>query len=289
MTSQTLGLLDLLGLFGYQISKRDKLVRHTEDAHDLFRRGWLEAYQAHQNLKVFNGGAKIISFVGLEGMQSRFFGVFDIGSVLPASKAVLPKGCPTNVSWRKTKHFYAIKRVPGFQALEDRVVINWTGGAINWHQYVMPVGTPPNNMPVVEVLAPGALLAPFIDYLDFTLTYGELTYLFDHVASNSEWRSRLQAVAGIYLILESRTGNQYVGSAGGVDGIWGRWSSYARNGHGGNALLQKLVAKGEGAPATFTFSILQVLPRTTARKELLRIEQRFKDKLGSRATGLNSN
>lgn len=94
---RALGILDLLGLFGYQISKKDKLVRHADqrvNVPDLFRRGWLETYQAHQAKSVFAKGTRIISFVGLEGTRSRFFGVFDVLEELPASAAVLPDGCP---------------------------------------------------------------------------------------------------------------------------------------------------------------------------------------------------
>jgi hypothetical protein len=96
-------------------------------------------------------------------------------------------------------------------------------------------------------------------------------------------------VAGVYLILVTKTGKQYVGSAYGIKGIWGRWAAYARNGHGGNKLLKGLLAKGSAYPAAFSYSILQVLPNTLTRNEVVRCEQLIKEKLGSRATGLNAN
>src|SRR6185503_3532080 len=65
------------------------------------------------------------------------------------------------------------------------------------------------------------------------LTHGELRYLFEHQEANSEWRARLAAVAGVYLILATTTGRQYVGSATGIEGLWGRWAAYAVDGHGG--------------------------------------------------------
>lgn len=195
---------------------------------------------------------------------------------------------PTGIGRPECCFFYTLKRVPGYEALEDRVIIDWQGGMRTWHQYVQN-RIALKNMPVREMTAPGTLFTPFIDYLDFTLTYRDLQYLCAHATSNHEWRSRLQVVAGIYLILDSQTGHQYVGSAGGTEGIWGRWSSYAKNGHGGNVRLRKLIEQAAGAPETFTFSILQVVPRTTARAELLQLEKRFKNKLGTRATGLNQN
>jgi len=40
----------------------------------------------------------------------------------------------------------------------------------------------------------------------------------------------LASVAGVYLILDTETGYQYIGAATGKDGIWGRWSKYIPDG-----------------------------------------------------------
>jgi hypothetical protein len=61
------------------------------------------------------------------------------------------------------------------------------------------------------------------------------------------------------------------------------------NDHGGNALLKELMEKDTAYPACFSFSLLQVLPRTLSRAEALAWERRYKDKSGSRSTGLNRN
>jgi hypothetical protein len=169
-----------------------------------------------------------------------------------------------------------------FESLEHRVVIEWGRGALAWHQHT-------TNKPVVQILPTGQLLRVFTDYLDFTLTHSELRYLFQHEDANSEWRARLSAVAGIYLILATTTGRQYVGSAYGVDGIWGRWATYAANRHGGNTLLRALVESDHAYPNAFTYSILQILPKTVTLAETLQWERRYKAKLGSMATGLNAN
>lgn len=142
---------------------------------------------------------------------------------------------------------------------------------------------------MVQILPAGQRIELFNDYLGFTLTHSELLYLFAHAEANSEWRARLGAVAGVYLILATTTGHQYVGSAHGVDGIWGRWAAYARSGHGGNVQLKELIKSNPAYPDAFTYSILQILPRSTARSEVLRWEAHYKQKLGSASTGLNSN
>ena len=145
------------------------------------------------------------------------------------------------------------------------------------------------NKTITQILPKGHLLRLFTGYLDFTLTHVELRYLFNHQEANSEWRARLSAVAGVYLILATTTGRQYVGSAAGTKGLWGRWATYAADGHGGNLLLRDLVSTDRDYPDSFTYSLLQILPKTATLAETLEWERLYKRKLGSMATGLNSN
>ena len=182
----------------------------------------------------------------------------------------------------KSPYFYELTREPGYEDLENRVVIDWGKGALAWCQRL-------SNKEVVEILPKGQLRPPFRDYLEFTLTHAELVDLHRHHDANREWRARLAAVAGVYLILAKTTGEMYVGSASGVEGIWGRWAAYANDGHGGNLLLKKLVAADPNYPGNFLYSILQILPKTFARAEVLDWERRYKEKLGSRAKGLHLN
>ena len=80
--------------------------------------------------------------------------------------------------------------------------------------------------------------------------------------AHRDWRTPLSAVAGVYLILDQRTGALYVGSAYGANGIWGRWRGYAKTGHGGNVKLRKLMKRDPTYTAQFRFSILQIFPNT---------------------------
>jgi hypothetical protein len=116
-----------------------------------------------------------------------------------------------------------------------------------------------------------------------------LKYLYSEPEANLEWKAQLSAVAGVYLILATTTGAQYVGSAHGIEGFWGRWASYAENGHGGNHLLRVLMGSDPSYPEAFSYSILQILPKTATRADVLDWERLYKVKLGSRAIGLNAN
>jgi hypothetical protein len=282
MKAMTAGTL--LELCGLDLSKKAKAVRHKDpryDAHDMLRRGWLEAYQRFQSKPVFDGLDYVVSFIADGGTRARLVGVYRVGERTTSESAPLPPGCPY-AEWQNAGIHYALERVPGFEALENRLVIDWGPGTLAWHQRSL-------DKPVIEILPSGRTLEPFKDYLEFTLTHSELRHLVTHPEANAEWRSRLSAVAGVYLILATTTGHQYVGSAYGTEGLWGRWASYATNGHGGNALLRELVRRDDAYPAAFTYSVLQILPRTYTLAEVLERERLYKAKLGSRATGLNAN
>jgi len=116
-----------------------------------------------------------------------------------------------------------------------------------------------------------------------------LTRLYDNQAANKLWINKLSAVNGIYLILDKATGNQYVGKASGRDGIWGRWKEYAQTKHGGNKKLEQMISDNPRCFESFSYSILQTLPSNLSEDEVNRYESLYKEKLGSRAHGLNLN
>lgn len=99
----------------------------------------------------------------------------------------------------------------------------------------------------------------------------------------------LSSVAGVYLILDTVSGMQYIGSAYGKEGIIGRWEQYARNGHGGNKQLMELLEKDPERITKFQYSILITLPQSMTKNEVINVEMLYKKKLGSRSFGLNSN
>jgi hypothetical protein len=138
---------------------------------------------------------------------------------------------------------------------------------------------------VLEIKEPGRSLPPFEDYLEFSLTYAELKDLFANGEAHRDWRIPLSSVAGVYLILAEHSGDLYVGSAYGESGIWGRWRNYADSGDGGNVKLTKLVVDDPSYPERFRFSILQILPRTMAREEVIKRETLYRRSLGARHTG----
>ena len=105
--------------------------------------------------------------------------------------------------------------------------------------------------------------------------------------ASRNWHTLLSAVAGVYLITDTLTSLQYVGSAYGKSGILRRWSHYASHPDGGNAPLIKLLKDDKGYAKHLQFSILETLDKTLTRAEVIGREWRYKKKLGPRAVPLD--
>jgi hypothetical protein len=279
----------LFGPFGLDLAApgaRVAVVRHQDtelDVREVYRRGQLELYQQFQSKAVFRNFKTLVSFVGLPDLEAVFAGVYHVGVESQPGQQVPPA---EYLAWPRSRpdlFHYELTKDARFDALQDRLVVRWGGGARNWVQKFRP-----NFMPVVELL-PAGYVREFPGFLDFTLSFDELRGILRNPAAHRQWHLMLSSVAGVYLILNEASGEQYVGSAYGARGVLGRWADYADNGHGGNAQLRALAATDPDAPNRFRFSILQTLPRTLTVAEVVAHERRHKEKLGSRAHGLNSN
>jgi len=283
----TLGLIDILKVAGFDPTLRTKLVRHQDRRYpvqELRRRNWLELYQSYQSKPKFHGVEQVISLYGLSGTRAGFYGVYKVVGHRAASEGSTLPGCDWSREWGAggAGFFYDLQRDERFDDLRDRLIVDWGPGTLAWVQKL-------DNKPVLEIKEPGRKLPPFDDYLEFSLTYAQLRDLFTNEEAHRDWRIPLSAVAGVYLILAQASGDLYVGSAYGESGIWGRWRNYAISGDGGNVQLRALIIGNSAYPEQFRFSVLQILPKTMAREEVLRRETLYKGKLGTRATGLNSN
>lgn len=248
-----------------------KLVRH-KDGRKAYRdvvlnRDRLLEYQREQGRDIFAGCDYIVSFIGLERKRSLLFGVFKVG-----------ERCV-----KDGKFYYDLTEVSDFSDLADRVIIDWGDNARMWHQWY-----PRSKKEVTEIL-PGGYIGDFPGLLNFVLGFDELRKLVRNPDANYEWYRHLSAVNGIYLILDNKTGRQYIGAAYGNRGIWGRWCGYAVNGTGENTELKTLLDQDPAYHRHFRFSVLQTLPSNVTGREVVAFENHYKEKLGSRAHGLNLN
>ena len=274
---------ELLELRGLDPKAKVKMVRHRDhrlDVVELMHSGLIEFYQACQPKLIFECDF-VASFIGMPRGRARFLGLYEVMGRKKVSEAKPPKDYFLEED--PDSHFYLLRKVPGYDDLEERVGIDWERGHINWHQWLRP-----KSKEVVEIL-PHGYARPFPGYLDFILSYYELRRIIAHPESNREWHEALSGVGGIYLIQNLKDGAQYVGSAYGAQGILGRWKDYAGDGHGGNALLGEICSKHKEAHHAFSYSILQTLSKSLTSKEAIEQENLWKKKLGTRAFGLNAN
>lgn len=123
----------------------------------------------------------------------------------------------------------------------------------------------------------------FPGYDSLRVEWADLTRLLARL----DWKVSLQNQKAVYLITDSSNGKQYVGSACGQDMLLGRWSSYARSGHGGNVQFKKLPL--DHIRKHFIYSILDVFKASTDDKLIMERENWWKITLKTREFGYNAN
>ena len=165
-------------------------------------------------------------------------------------------------------------------ALRDRMVVEWTKDTINWAKS----GTVAATLPVLEIADPQVV--PFPGFDRVLITFDELQSVIED-SRYAPWRTALAAVQGIYLIADSSTSRLYVGKADGGERILGRWSIYARDGHGGNIALRELADIDLTHRRHFVFSILRVFGPAATTADVDEAESHFKQALLTRRHGLN--
>lgn len=206
-----------------------------------------------------------------------------------STQAVADFQCAIKLDWmapeieKGNNFYYNLTPLSEFNDLKERLVIDWGKSALSWHQWLHK-----NDKEVFEILPSGSI-NEFPGYLNFILSFKELEKLIQNPIANRTWHDMLSAVFGIYLILDKKTGKQYIGSAPGVSGILGRWETYVQTGHGNNVQLISLINKNPDYKYNFSFSLLQTLPKTVTPLEVLEIESLYKEKLGTRKFKYNSN
>jgi hypothetical protein len=253
--------------------KNTKLIRHKDtrgiyDFKDIVNnRDKLLEYQREQSKDVFNC-EYIISFIGLEHMKSLLFGIFKVNR--------------EKTEKRNNNFYYDLTEINDYVDFNERIVIDWGKSGLAWHQWYE------NEKEVIEML-PSGYIGSFPGLLNFVLDFKELEKVVKNPDSNKDWEVQLSSINGIYMILDSKSGDLYIGSANGQKGVFGRWEGYIKTKHGGNKKLIELIEKEHLYYQNFKFSILQTLPNNITKPEIDKIESIYKEKLGTRVFGLNNN
>jgi hypothetical protein len=254
-----------------------KLVRHQDTRHAgrpspyqlwLAADGRLDLYQRIQRRPVFKGARLLASFVATPLNETLFVGMYENKGVGKAAQGLIDPISGKDVGGL---NFYNLVLSRKLDEYRGCLVVEWGLGYRSWVQLARK-----KEKTVVEIHR-AANEPPFPGFLDFCERLSGLA------AIPMSWRAALSAVAGIYLLTDPDTGKQYVGSAQGVGGFWGRWEQYATSGHGGNRRMQDIPA------ADYQVSVLEVASSSAGTDVLARMEGRWKQKLLSRKFGLNAN
>lgn len=285
-----MNLNELIKMRGFDISnKKIKLVRHQDSNYDtklLYKLGMLDFYQSVQSNDIFRDCNYIFSFLGDERGKAIFIGAYEklSNSIFDLAITKVPSGYPYMDILSQPLFHYEFKPLDLLNDLIERLVIDWGTSNRSWHQWLIE----DRPKPVVEIL-PTGYTKEFPGFVEVYLSFDELSKIILYPDPHRIWHTMLSSVAGVYLILDSDTGNQYVGSASGQYGILGRWKSYVETLHGNNLRLIQLLKDEPERYKSFKFSILHTLPRSMTPVQVFAFESIYKQKLGSRAFGLNAN
>jgi hypothetical protein len=255
--------------------KQVRLVRHQDTRrpgrptpYNLWRsdKNQLETYQKIQGRKVFAVGDLLASFVVTPNNETVFIGLYsvdDVGHVPPG--LVDPIASGQDISGM---NFYDIRRDERLADFAGHLVVDWGHGFRAWVQRADL-----REKAVMEIKKE-ITEKPFPGFTGFCWDVDQIA------AVPLTWQEVLKSVKGVYLLVCTETGKQYVGSAKGEESLWGRFLGYAATGHGGNIELQRRGKK------SYRVTVLEVVNSDIG---IERIEEAWKKKLMSREFGLNQN
>ena len=229
----------------------------------------VEEYQAVQDRERFGVGGFVASFVVTPPPRNEtlFIGLYEVRSVGRCRAGSVEAITGIDVTGLYRYEMVADDRLDEYK---ERLVVDWGLGARSWAQRASRQPKPIRA--IRDQQEP-----PFPGFGQFCIDLRDLSGIYPG------WQERLREVKGIYVLVDKKTGQQYVGSAKGEDSLWGRLSGYARTGHGGNVELKN--RKG----AEYQVGVLQIVDLSLPDHSIEEVEGWWKRKLMSREHGLNRN
>lgn len=182
-------------------------------------------------------------------------------------------------------HFmYNLIRVPSTVEFEGRLFLRSRYKERQTYVYGETVA---QDLTLEQLLPERLSIGQFPGFKRVNLSKAELDLIVLH--NLESWRTALSAVKGVYLITDTKTGKLYVGKADGEYGIWGRWCSYAANGHGHNKALVKELGIAVERQQDFRFTLLEIADLHSMPQEIDARESHWKAVLMTRTFGYNLN
>jgi hypothetical protein len=256
---------------------KDKRAEKGRTPYQLWRdnREQFELYQREQNKSDFYrirlAAPYWASFVGTPNNETLFVGIYNV-----KNRRLLQQDTPRpqmgGVDKAGSCDEYDLTLDNRLSDLIGKLLIDWGRGYHSWIQRA----NGENDKPIIEIRTD--FKEPnFPGFLIFLEPLSRLDKL------PISWISVLRSSKGIYLLTCPKTKEQYVGSATGEEGFWGRWQEYILTGHGGDIALKSR------EPTDYQVSILEVAGTALTFEDIVKLEGRWKSKLQSREMGLNRN
>ena len=271
------------------------LIRHTP-SHEHFQKVWAEGigffeeYQKIQRGNYFHGREYVFSFIGETKSTARFIAVYKVNGVRKLKKSYV-----SAEYWEKfgylhhlnKDYYYDLEKMDILEDLQNRLVIDFVAT-----RNIVHVGW----QTIAEKPVVGINSRIFKNYEDIIWKFSDLERYIGNEAIYSDLYLALSSMYGVYLIIDTVDYSQYIGSASGEEGIWGRWRDYLKtNGTGGNKGLKDHLEKNPGRYRNLQFTILETIPKTGSdirdKKFVQDREAWYKRKFLTRneETGLNMN
>ena len=278
-------LSDLLAKAGID-SSEVLLIRHGSNSPEgkvFLRTGLIKEWTQCQREDFGNGFKYWMVFLSCGGTLSRFYGLYEFVANSPNLPESMPEGFPMPQWYDGKGVVHELKEINLFDEYKGRLIIDWGKGVVRWYQ------NGKNEKTIAAILDADSSKKKFPGYENVLLSFNDMQEMINNPISYSEWHTALSAVNGVYLIVNIKNGDRYVGSAYGINGILGRWSTYANDPSGGNKLMKEVLEESPDEYLNFQYAILQILPQTCTADEVIKTESLWKDKLLTREFGLNDN
>lgn len=264
--------------------EKTKLLRHAFSDQNFrlcYDAGLTDAYTAHQRNGFSKGYDYWAVFLSDKGSYARFYALYKVGEAVPDSPDIMPANWPIPRDFNSEHSVFHLTRIDDLKEYEGRLLIDWGKSTRMWHQK----GT--TEKPIIAIQS--ITKQPFPGFEKVVLTFDQLKEVVNNPINYELWQTALSSVKAIYLIVDTDSGKQYVGSAYGQDGLYGRWRCYVDTFTGNNKKMQELIVAKPGQYRYFQFSILQLLEKTVTDDEIIRIESLWKQKLQTIKFGMNLN
>ena len=232
---------------------QDPVNSFKGDRKELFK----SQFWNYSNKKAFRPGQTAIGFASLE--KDKWL-LFDISKITKDLNVYNAPG-------------YEYEQMNEFEKYFGRVVIEYKNKAQNLIRWADSVISDCKVHQILEDIFDDDI---FPGYENVNKSWKEL----QNIINKGIWKTALGNQKGVYLITDKSNGKMYVGAAYGEDMIYGRWSTYIKNGHGENEELRK---KGFSyIKDNFCYSILDIYKSTTPDPIIQEREKWWKKTLQSK-------